>query len=70
MGENASQDGSCDRIPTDFPEVSLIRLERNIGFEAGNNLASRVALDRLGLNAIRHWYYRHFSNITITIVKH
>jgi len=41
--DNASQDGSCDRISTDFPEVKLIRLEQNIGFSAGNNLAVRRA---------------------------
>jgi len=41
--DNASQDGSCDRIPADFPDVTLIRLEHNIGFAAGNNLAVRRA---------------------------
>jgi len=41
--DNASRDGSCDRIPADFPEVTLIRLEQNIGFAAGNNLAVRRA---------------------------
>ena len=41
--DNASQDGSCDRVPTDFPEVHLNRLRRNIGFAAGNNLAIRRA---------------------------
>lgn len=43
MADNASRDGSCERIPTDFPEVTLIRLEQNIGFAAGNNLAVRRA---------------------------
>lgn len=43
MVDNASRDGSCDRIPVDFPEVQLIRLEQNIGFAAGNNLAVRRA---------------------------
>ena len=43
MVDNASHDGSCDWIPTDFPEVTLIRLEQNIGFAAGNNLAVRRA---------------------------
>ena len=37
--DNASQDGSSDRIAADFPEVTLIRLEQNTGFAAGNNLA-------------------------------
>jgi GT2 family glycosyltransferase len=37
--DNASQDGSCDRISGNFPEVTLIRLEQNTGFAAANNLA-------------------------------
>jgi len=41
--DNASRDGSCDRIPGDFPEVTLIRLEQNTGFAAANNLAVRRA---------------------------
>jgi len=41
--DNASRDGSCDRIPTDFPEVTLICLEQNTGFAAANNLAVRRA---------------------------
>ena len=43
--DNASRDGSCDRIPGDFPEVTLNRNEKNIGFAAGNNLAIRRADD-------------------------
>ena len=43
--DNASCDGSCDRIPTDFPDVTLIRLDQNIGFAAANNLAVRRADD-------------------------
>jgi len=41
--DNASRDGSCDRIAVDFPEVTLVRNEKNIGFAAGNNLAVRRA---------------------------
>ena len=41
--DNASRDGSCDRIPGDFPEVTLIRHEQNTGFAAANNLAARRA---------------------------
>ena len=41
--DNASRDGSCDRIAADFPEVTLIRLEQNTGFAAANNLAVRRA---------------------------
>ena len=43
MVDNASRDGSCDRIAADFPEVTLIRLEQNTGFAAANNLAVRRA---------------------------
>jgi len=39
--DNASRDGSCDRIAVDFPEVTLVRNEQNTGFAAANNLAAR-----------------------------
>ena len=39
--DNASRDGSCDRIAVDFPEVTLVRNEQNTGFSAANNLAAR-----------------------------
>ena len=39
--DNASQDGSVDSIARDFPAVSLIKLDKNIGFSAANNLAVR-----------------------------
>jgi len=39
--DNASRDGSCDRIAGDFPEVTLVRNEQNTGFAAANNLAAR-----------------------------
>ena len=41
--DNASRDGSCDRIAVDFPEVTLVRNEQNTGFAAANNLAVRRA---------------------------
>ena len=41
--DNASQDGSADRLEQDYPEVELVRLERNLGFAAANNLAARRA---------------------------
>ncbi len=41
--DNASHDGSCDRLATDFPEVTLLKSEKNLGFAAGNNLGARHA---------------------------
>ena len=41
--DNASADGSADRIEREFPTVRLIRSEKNLGFAAGNNLARQHA---------------------------
>lgn len=41
--DNASRDGSADRLEQDYPEAELVRLERNLGFAAANNLAARRA---------------------------
>jgi GT2 family glycosyltransferase len=43
--DNASSDGSPERIAARFPEVELIRLERNAGFAGGNNAGVRAAGD-------------------------
>ena len=43
--DNASTDGSPDAIVKRFPSVELIRLDRNVGFAAANNLAVRAAED-------------------------
>ena len=43
--DNASADGSPDAIAKRFPSVELIRLDRNVGFAAANNLAVRAAED-------------------------
>jgi len=37
--DNASDDGSADGIEERFPDVEVIRSEKNIGFAAANNLA-------------------------------
>jgi hypothetical protein len=41
--DNASMDGSAEYVSIHFPEVRLIRAERNLGFAAGNNLGIRAA---------------------------
>jgi N-acetylglucosaminyl-diphospho-decaprenol L-rhamnosyltransferase len=41
--DNASTDGSPDRIAEEFRDVRLIRSEKNIGFAAGNNEAAKAA---------------------------
>lgn len=43
--DNASRDGSVDRLQSSFPEVELIRASANRGYSAGNNLGLRRALD-------------------------
>lgn len=41
--DNASTDGSADFIAAQYPQVRLIRNERNLGFAAGNNVGLRAA---------------------------
>jgi GT2 family glycosyltransferase len=41
--DNASSDGSADAIAETFPELRLIRLDKNIGFGPGNNRAAALA---------------------------
>lgn len=42
--DNASTDGSADMVRDEFPDVHLLRAERNGGFAYGNNLALRQIL--------------------------
>lgn len=35
--DNASTDGSAERVANDFPEVKLIRNRQNVGYARGNN---------------------------------
>ncbi len=41
--DNASHDGSTDGLAREYPEVEWVRLERNLGFAAANNLAAQRA---------------------------
>ncbi len=41
--DNASHDGSAEMIVQEFPEIMLIKNERNIGFAAANNQGLRSA---------------------------
>lgn len=43
--DNGSVPGSTDPIKRDFPEVSLIRNEQNLGFSGGNNVGLQYARD-------------------------
>jgi len=44
--DNMSKDGSADMVEREFPEVRLIRAERNLGFAGANNLAFDLARGR------------------------
>ncbi len=45
--DNASTDGSADMVEREFPRVTVIRNERNLGFAKANNLAAALARGRL-----------------------
>ncbi len=44
--DNASTDGSADFIEEKFPDVKLIRNDRNLGFGGGNNVGIRASNGR------------------------
>ena len=41
--DNGSLDSSCDHIRSNFPDVKIIRNEKNIGFSRGNNTGALAA---------------------------
>jgi GT2 family glycosyltransferase len=45
--DNGSTDGSADLVATQFPEVHLVRSERNLGAAGGRNLGIRWADEHL-----------------------
>ena len=44
--DNASGDGSADWIAEHYPEINLIRSDKNLGFGQANNIGLRYALDK------------------------
>jgi GT2 family glycosyltransferase len=44
--DNASADGSADAVAAEFPELELVRSERNLGYAGGMNLGAERALAR------------------------
>ena len=45
--DNASVDGSVEFVARRFPRVRIVRLEKNLGFAAGNNIGIQHARGRL-----------------------
>jgi GT2 family glycosyltransferase len=43
--DNGSADGSPDRLAAEFPAITLIRNQQNLGFTGGNNVGIRRALE-------------------------
>ncbi|MBZ6075880.1 glycosyltransferase family 2 protein [Microvirga puerhi] len=41
--DNASQDGSYERLASLFPTLAVVALEKNVGFAAGNNRGVEIA---------------------------
>ena len=47
--DNASTDGSAEFVERAFPQVRLLRMERNLGFGGGSNAGIRVARHRIAV---------------------
>lgn len=45
--DNASSDGSCNMVQSEFPAVRLIKSDENLGFAGGNNVALKQAAGRI-----------------------
>ena len=44
--DNTSTDDSADRLKGDFPEITLLKNDKNLGFAGGNNVGIRYALEQ------------------------
>lgn len=44
--DNASTDDSCGWLRVDWPQVTLLRQERNLGYAGGNNVGIRYAMEK------------------------
>jgi N-acetylglucosaminyl-diphospho-decaprenol L-rhamnosyltransferase len=51
--DNASTDGSVEMLRSEFPQVTVIANDRNLGFAAGNNLALRSVVGAHGRAPLR-----------------
>lgn len=49
--DNASEDGSADAVAREFPDVELVRNDRNLGYAGGMNVGIRRALE-LGADSV------------------
>jgi len=47
--DNASSDGSAEFVESSFPQVRLLRMERNLGFGGGSNAGIRAASHRIAV---------------------
>jgi GT2 family glycosyltransferase len=43
--DNASADGSVDFVANEYPQVVVVRSDRNLGWSGGNNLGVRMSID-------------------------
>lgn len=44
--DNGSADNTCSLVEKEYPQVRLLKLERNIGFAGANNVGIRYAMER------------------------
>jgi GT2 family glycosyltransferase len=44
--DNASTDGAAEMVAAEYPQVTLVRNEHNLGFSRGNNQAAQIARGR------------------------
>jgi len=47
--DNASSDGSAEFVEQNFPQIRLLRMDRNLGFGGGSNAGIRAATHRIAV---------------------